>query len=131
LCIDPKATLAISVRPLFFANLRFRFDEGSRAGNFLAMEAEMAPLRAIRSLNIDASLINTWDEGEEWACPDSKRVPASDGESSAFEELHHVVAPDLARKFYRRVNGMTHAEWELDLNHPLVKFFDLQCVFLL
>jgi hypothetical protein len=71
-------------------------------------------------------LFDSWDEGEEENYPGAGRVLVSDIEISMFETRHGVVLPALAKEFYRRVNGMTLAEFERDTNHFLVKFFPLQ-----
>ena len=76
------------------------------------------------------ALKDFWASGEEESYPDSRRVLASDADLSNFEAARGVLLPDPCKAFYRRVNGMTHAEWERDDNHPLVKFFSLQQVFL-
>ena len=80
-------------------------------------------------MDVIQALRDSWDPGEEEAYPDSRRVPVSDDEIAAFEASHRVALPGLAKDFYRRVNGMTHAEWERDVNHPLVKFLSLGKVF--
>jgi hypothetical protein len=75
------------------------------------------------------ALKESWASGEEENYPESKRVPASDLELSAFEAAHVVVLPEQCKEFYRRVNGMTIAQWARDDNHFLVKFFSLRDVF--
>ena len=67
------------------------------------LEAPICCIAGTLTMDPIQSLLNSWDEGEEWAYPDSKRVPASDEEISCFEKLYDVVLPDLAREFYRRV----------------------------
>ena len=81
------------------------------------------------AMDVVQKLFDSWDEGEEENYPASGRVPASEAEISTFEARHDTVLPELAKQFYRRVNGMTRAEFERDTNHFLVKFFSLQEVF--
>jgi hypothetical protein len=80
-------------------------------------------------MDVIQTLFDRWDPGEVENYPGESRVPATKQEIAAFESLHDVALPDLAKEFYLRVNGMTQAEWERDVNHFFVKFFPLKRVF--
>jgi hypothetical protein len=80
-------------------------------------------------MDVIQTLFDRWDPGEVENYPGDGRIPASEEEVAAFESLHDVALPDLAKQFYYRVNGMTEAEWERDVNHFFVKFFPLKRVF--